>query len=155
MKHAQSQSDEPAPLRLGDLSLGERRALGSYEVSEEEMLRYARAFDPQPFHVDLDAARSSHFGGLVASGWFTVSVYTRLLVDGLLSNLDTVGSPGAEHVSWPAPLRPGVTMSGDVEVKAIRPSLADRSIGVVGLDGRGVVDGAEVLRISIAVLVRR
>ncbi len=119
------------------------------------MLRYARAFDPQAFHVDLDAARLSHFGGLVASGWFTVSVYTRLLVDGVLSHLDTVGSSGVDHVSWPAPLRPGVTMTGDVKLKAIRPSLADRAIGVVGLDGRAVVDGVEVLRISMAVLVRR
>ena len=64
-------------------------------------------FDPQPFHVDEAAAARSIYGGLIASGWHTVSLFMRLLVDGLLRDSASMGSPGVDEVRWPNPVRPG------------------------------------------------
>ena len=71
------------------------------------MLAFARRFDPQPFHVDERAAAASLFGGLAASGWFTAGLWMRAYVDGILARADGLGSPGGEHIAWPAPVFAG------------------------------------------------
>ena len=100
-----------------DMAVGATVDLGKRSVSEEEILRFAREFDPQPFHVDPEAAGKSIFGGLIASGWHTCSITMRLLVDGLLSNSSSLGSPGIEQIRWVKPVRPGDTLHAVLTVQ--------------------------------------
>jgi acyl dehydratase len=105
-------------------------------VSEEEILRFAREFDPQPFHIDPAAAQASIFGGLIASGWHTCSITMRLLVDGLLRNSSSLGSPGIEQIRWVKPVRPGDTLHAVVTLKDVRysESKPDRGTALMHID---------------------
>ena len=107
---------------LEDISVGEAHQLGSYTVTEDGIVDFARAFDPQPFHVDRAAAARSHFGGLVASGWHTASIAMRLFVDGMVGQIASLGSPGVDELRWLAPVRPGDTLSLRTEITAVTPS---------------------------------
>src|SRR5215210_2059874 len=129
-----------------DFEAGQVIELGSHEVSEEEILDFARRWDPQPFHVDPAAARDSVFGGLIASGWHTGAMWMRLYVDSLLGAASSRGSPGVEELRWLAPVRPGDTLSGRLTVLGTTPSerLADR--GTVRIRGEMVnQDGVTVM----------
>lgn len=99
-----------------DFSIGQKFELGPYTVSEEEILEFAHKYDPQYFHIDPEKAKSSMFGGLVASGWHTASIAMRLYVDKILNNAAGMGSPGIDELRWKRPLRPGDTLSGSFEV---------------------------------------
>jgi acyl dehydratase len=90
-----------------DFSPGEVTEFGDYLVTEEEILEYATRYDPQPFHVDREAAAESMFGGLIASGWMTGSIMMRLLVEHFISPVSGMGSPGVDEVRWPKPVRAG------------------------------------------------
>ncbi|HVH23244.1 MAG TPA: MaoC/PaaZ C-terminal domain-containing protein, partial [Pseudonocardia sp.] len=90
--------------------------LGTTVVDGDEMVAFARRFDPQPFHVDETAAAGSVFGGLAASGWFTAGLWMRAYVDGVLSRADGLGSPGGEEISWPAPVFAGDELRAAMEV---------------------------------------
>jgi acyl dehydratase len=90
---------------------GDVHEFGSIIVEEDEMIAFARRFDPQPFHTDPAAAKQSVFGGLIASGWYTASLAMRLLVDNYISRVASLGSPGADEVHWRKPVRPGDTLS--------------------------------------------
>ena len=105
-----------------DFVPGQVYELGSRSVSAEQIVAFAREFDPQPFHVDEAAARSSPFGGLIASGWHTCAIFTRLLVDSLLADSASMGSPGVEEVRWPKPVRPGDVLTGQAVVLEARAS---------------------------------
>jgi len=94
-----------------DFVVGEVIELGSVQVTEEAILEFAREFDPQPFHVDPDAARETPFGGLIASGWHTCSMFMRLMYDGLLADSTSQGSSGMEELRWLVPVRPGDTLA--------------------------------------------
>jgi acyl dehydratase len=80
---------------------------GSVTVSEDEIIAFARRFDPQPMHVDPEAAAAGRFGGLIASGWHTVAIATRIFVEHYLSHVASIASPGVDEIRWPAPVRPG------------------------------------------------
>jgi len=80
------------------------------EVTREHILEFAGRYDPQPFHLDEDAARESLFGGLVASGWMTASMSMRLMCDAYLLDTASLGSPGLESLKWLLPVRPGDTI---------------------------------------------
>lgn len=84
---------------------------GSATISEAEIVEFGRRFDPQPFHIDPEAAKKSPFGGLIASGWHTASLAMRLLVDHYVSRTASLGSPGVDEVRWRKPVRPGDTLS--------------------------------------------
>ena len=118
-------------LTFEDLTPGRVFELGSIEVSEEEIVEFASRFDPQPFHVDPDAGAASHFGGLVASGWHTCALFMRLLVDGVVSRTTSMGSPGMDEVRWPAPVRPGDTLTGTFTVAEARASTSKPDRGIV------------------------
>ncbi len=90
-----------------DFVVGEVIDLGSVEVTEAAILDFAEQYDPQPFHVDPEAAAESPFGGLIASGWHTCAMYMRLLCDGLLTGSSSQGASGIEELRWLAPVRPG------------------------------------------------
>ena len=90
-----------------DFAPGQVYELGSTTVTEEEIVDFARRFDPQPFHLDAEAAKDSDFGGLIASGWHTGAMWMRLYVDSLLGGGSGQGSSGIEELRWLAPVRPG------------------------------------------------
>jgi acyl dehydratase len=119
-----------------DLAPGATVDLGKKTVSEEEILRFGREFDPQPFHVDPQAARNSIFGGVIASGWHTCSIAMRLLVDGVLSHSSSLGSPGVEQIRWVKPVRPGDTLHAVLTVQEVRQSQSkpDRGTARIHID---------------------
>ena len=89
-----------------DFTKGSVAEYGPRLVSREEIIAFAAEFDPQPFHLDEDAARASMFGGLAASGWHSCSLLMRIIADGFLVNSSSMGSPGVNEVRWLAPVRP-------------------------------------------------
>jgi acyl dehydratase len=143
-------------LHLDDFSAGQVYDLGQATVSEEEITDFANRFDPQPFHVDGEAARASHFGGLIASGWHTGSIFMRLLVDGLLARCASMGSPGVDEIRWLAPVRPGDTLAARLEIEEVRPSQSRPDRGFVST--RAVLtnqDGQEVFTLRAPLMIRR
>jgi acyl dehydratase len=131
-------TDAPVPdpeVYFEDLPAGRRIALGSVVVDRDEMLAFNRRFDPQPFHVDEDAAKASLFGGLCASGWFTASLWMRCYVDALLSRSASLGSPGGDEIAWPAPVFPGDRLDATMEIVAARVSASRPQLGLITLAG--------------------
>jgi acyl dehydratase len=123
--------------------------LGSHTVTEEEIVAFARQFDPQPFHVDADAAAESVFGGLIASGWHTGAMWMRLYVDSMLGDSDARGSPGVEELRWLAPVRPGDTLSGRLIVLETMPSATRPDRGTIRIRGEMVnQDGITVMSMT-------
>ncbi|MCU4718486.1 MaoC family dehydratase [Halapricum hydrolyticum] len=106
------------PIYFEDLSVGDTETFGTYTVTREEIVEFARQYDPQPFHVDPEAAAQSPFGGLVASGWHTTAMTMRVLVDGFLARAATRGALGVDELRWYDPVRPGDTLSARSEVLA-------------------------------------
>lgn len=114
-----------------DFVVGETIELGSVEVTEEAILEFAREFDPQPFHVDPEAARETPFGGLIASGWHTCALYMRLLCDGMIADSSSQGSSGMEELRWLVPVRPGDTLTARYTVLDLRRSSTKPHRGTV------------------------
>ncbi|CAN7387214.1 MaoC family dehydratase [Pseudoduganella sp. LjRoot289] len=114
-----------------DFVEGQEIPLGSRLVTEEEIIAFATQFDPQPFHVDHDAARNSIFGGVVASGWHTCGMIMRMVVDGMLNDSSSMGSPGLDSVRWLKPVRAGDTLTVSYLTKEVRPSSSKPDRGVV------------------------
>ena len=141
---------------LDDLAPGQTYDLGRRRVSREEILTFAREYDPQPFHVDEAAAAASIYGGLIASGWHTAAVYMRLLVDGFLGRAAAMGSPGVDELRWLKPVRPGDELAGRLEILEVRPSQSrpDRGLARCGAEVLNQ-DGEPVLRFTAMVLFRR
>ena len=114
-----------------DFVAGQEIALGSRTVSEEEIIAFATQFDPQPFHVDHEAAAASMFGGVVASGWHTCSMMMRIVVDGMMASSSSMGSPGLDKVRWILPVRSGDTLSVSYLTTAVKASASKSDRGVV------------------------
>jgi len=119
-------------LYLDNLSVGLRFRSGSFLIDKQQMIDFARQFDPQPFHLDTDLAKQSIFGGLVASGWFTASISMRLLLEALPLATGTIGL-GGESMQWPNPVKAGDRLHLDGEVINIRPSRTHDDRAVVTL----------------------
>lgn len=105
-----------------DFTVGEQFEFGSYAITEQEIVDYARRYDPQPFHLDAAAGARTHFGGLVASGWMTAAVLMRMLCDHFIAPESSMGSPGLDLLRWRIPVRPGDCLSARVSVLEVRPS---------------------------------
>lgn len=118
-------------LYFEDFKAGTVFELGSVEMTRERIVAFAREFDPQPFHVDPEAAARSPFGGLIASGWHTCSVFMRLFVDGVLSKAASLGSPGVEELRWLKPVRPGDRLRARYTVASAEPSRSRADRGTV------------------------
>ena len=116
-------------LYLEDLHVGQTFTTGSITVTAEAIKAFARDYDPQPFHLDDEAARDSLFGGLAASGWHTAALSMRLLVDGLPIAGGLIGVGG--ETTWPRPTRPGDTLTVYIEVLEITPSKSRTDRGMV------------------------
>jgi acyl dehydratase len=104
---------------------------GEVAVGEEEILDFARRFDPQPMHVDPRAAASGPFGGLIASGWHTAAMAMRLVVDRYLSKTASIASPGLDELRWLRPVRPGDRLAVRVRVLEARRSRSKPDSGIV------------------------
>jgi acyl dehydratase len=116
---------------LEDYQAGLVYEFGSITVTEQEIIDFARQFDPQDFHIDPAKAAHGPYGGIIASGWHTTSVAMRLYVDHYLSHVASLGSPGVDEVRWPNPLRPGDTLKIRVAILEARPSRSKPDRGIV------------------------
>ena len=114
-----------------DFVAGQEIPLGSRTVTEEEIIAFATAFDPQPFHVDHDAAAASMYGAVIASGWHTCSMMMRMVVDGLMASSSSMGSPGLDKVRWLLPVRAGDTLTVSYLTTAVKASASKPDRGVV------------------------
>jgi acyl dehydratase len=113
--------------------MGDKREVGTRTITKQEIVDFARQFDPQSFHVDEEAARSGPFGQLVASGWHTASLCMRMLVDGLIRETATLGSPGVDELRWLKPVVPGDRLTLHAEVVDVRPSRSKPDRGSITL----------------------
>ena len=117
-------------LYLDDLHIGQRFTSGTHVVDEEQIKAFARQFDPQPFHLDNEAAKETLFSGLTASGWHTAAITARLLVEGGLPLADGIVGVGVE-LDWPNPTRPGDSLLVESEVLDVRPSRSRPDRGII------------------------
>jgi len=120
-----------APRFFEDHTTGETREFGSYRVSEEEIIEFGTRYDPQPFHVDREAAAQSPFRGLIASGWHTCAMMMRMVADFSMSKDSVMGSPGVDEIRWLKPVRPGDRLSIRQTVVSTERSKSKPDRGVV------------------------
>lgn len=114
-----------------DYAVGSVHEFGVIRVEAEEIIAFARRFDPQAFHTDPEAAQDTAFGGLIASGWHTAALMMRLLVDHYLSHVASLGSPGIDELRWIKPVRPGDELSVRVTVLEARRSRSKPDRGII------------------------
>ena len=114
-----------------DFRIGQREKIGSVVVDRDEVIEFARRYDPQPFHIDEEAARKSIYGGLIASGWHTCAMVMRLMCDSYLLESASLGSPGLENVKWLRPVRPGDTLTAYRTTEEARASSSRPDRGIV------------------------
>lgn len=145
-----------AELHLEDFSAGQTFELGEHHFTRDEILEFATVFDPQTFHIDEAAAAQSNYGGLIASGWHTGSVFMRLLVDGLLHRCASMGSPGVDELRWLAPVRPGDTLSARLEIEDVHPSKSRPDRGFITTSAVLTnQDGTDVLTLRAPLMMQR
>jgi acyl dehydratase len=140
-----------------DYTAGHVYELGTFTVSELEIIEFARRYDPQYFHVDPAKAAASQFGGIIASGWHTISLAMRLYVDGYLSHVASLASPGVDEVRWPNPVRPGDTVSILVTILETRVSRSkpDRGIVRARMEGINQRDDVVLSMLAVSIVGRR
>ncbi|MCH2496896.1 MAG: MaoC family dehydratase [Pseudomonadota bacterium] len=114
-----------------DLAIGQKQAFGRYEVTREEVIEFASKYDPQPFHLDDEAAAATHFGRLSASGWHTCAMTMAMLVENLKANRQAgLGSPGIDQLRWKKPVFPGDTLRCESVVIEKRRSGSRPEMGI-------------------------
>jgi acyl dehydratase len=116
---------------LEDFAVGQVYHSGCLRVDKEQILAFAAQFDPQPYHLDDEAARQSVFGGLAASGWHTAALTMRLLIDGEFKPAGGILGVGFDDLSWPRPVRPGDELHAQSEVLEVRPSKSRPERGMI------------------------
>jgi acyl dehydratase len=116
---------------LEDFAVGQVFETGRKRVEKDEIFAFAKEFDPQPYHLDEEAARQSPFGGLVASGWHTAAMTMRLMVDGEFKPAGGILGVGFDELSWPRAVRPGDELYVRSEVLEVRPSKSRPDRGMI------------------------
>lgn len=118
-------------LHYEDIEIGSSQSFGQYEVTREAVVAFARQFDPQPFHLDDEAAARTHFGRLSASGWHTCAMTMAMLVENMsVVQQAGLGSPGVDNLRWVKPVYPGDTLRCETEVIAKRRSQSRPEMGL-------------------------
>jgi acyl dehydratase len=137
-----------------DVQVGETMRFGRYQVTREEIAEYARQFDPQPFHLDEEAARQSIFGGLIASGWHTGAMFIRMVCEGMVPSHATAGAKGFDDLRWLKPVRPGDVLSVESEV---REKIEGRrpDVGTVKVESRISNQRGEVVMSLVSLVLYR
>ncbi len=140
-----------------DFEVGERFRSRGATMTEADIISYALAYDPQPFHIDVEAASKSAYGGLIASGQHTFGVGWRMFLQEGLFKACSMGSPGVDELRWTAPVRPGDTIYTEAEVVEKRPSGSKPDRGILRMGYRMVNQrGETVLTMSIVhILAKR
>src|SRR5437764_13776051 len=139
-----------------DLTQGDRFKSATYIVTEEEIINFAREFDPQPFHLDSTVARQTMFKGLIASGWHTAAITMRLFVQTLNFAEGAIGL-GVDELRWPNAVRPGDALQVETEIVDLRVSRSKPSHGIVLLRNVTVIQSGEIVQTmsdSAVVLLR-
>ena len=133
-------------MRFAEFREGQLIEAGPYALGEVELLEFARAYDPQWFHTDPDAAQRGRFGGLIASGWHTCGIAMRLVAEAALAGSESFASPGLAYVKWPHPVRAGDRLRLQAHVLETRVSRSQPWLGVLRWQWRLLnQDGVEVL----------
>jgi len=114
-----------------DIKVGMVREFGQKTVTLDEIIEFATKYDPQPFHIDEDAAKDSIYGGIIASGWHTAGMTMRMMVDHMINPRTSLGSPGVNNLRWLKPVRPGDTLRARTEVIATKRSKSRPNMGTV------------------------
>ena len=118
-------------LTFEDFPTGRYGTFGPRHVTRDEILAFAAEFDPQPMHLDEEAAAKSMLRGLSGSGWHLCSLMMRMMADGFITRAASLGSPGVDEVRWLSPLRPGDDLMLDVDVVEARASKSRPNLGIV------------------------
>jgi acyl dehydratase len=143
-----------ARLHFEDFTVGDHWTLRPFCLDEAEIIEFGRKWDPQPFHTDPVAARSSPFGGLVASGIHTLAAVIRAQYDDLMSGVAAVGGVGFDSLRFRGPVRPGQPLIGEIEVMETSPRRPDRGWGQVTFQLRIALEtGEELLRFDNRILI--
>jgi acyl dehydratase len=140
-----------------DLPIGKETEFGSYDVTREEVIEFARKYDPQPFHLDDEAAAKTHFGRIAASGWHTTAMTMAVIARAVVAEEQAgLGSPGIDELRWLKPVYPGdrITVRGTILDKT--PSRSKPDIGSFRTQTTVTnQDGVDVMRFTSIVLIRR
>lgn len=136
-----------------DFTVGQTFGSGQLRVDEDQIRRFASEFDPQPFHLDGEAARDTIFGGLAASGWHTAALTMRLLVDGDLKPAGGIIGAGIEELRWPRPVRPGDRLRVESEVLEVRPSKSRAEQGMIRVRSTTLNQSGEAVQVFVGNLV--
>ena len=118
-------------MKFADFHAGQVIEAGPYAVGEAEIVQFARAYDPQWFHTDVQAAAAGRFGGLIASGWHTCAIAMRLATDAALHDSESFASPGVEKIRWPNPVRPGDELRLRATVIETRRARSQPTLGIL------------------------
>jgi acyl dehydratase len=146
------QAEGTEELFFDELYVGQRFTSARYSIDEDQIKAFARQFDPQPFHLDAEAAKETLFQGLAASGWHTAAITMRLMVESGMPLAGGIIGAGAE-ISWPRPTRPGDVLQVVSEILELRPSQSrpDRGMATVRSETRN--QRGEIVQVLIAKLV--
>ena len=142
-----------SPLYLEDLAVGQKYGSGRLTVEAARVKSFAAEFDPQPFHLDEEAARGTLFRGLAASGWHTAALTMRLLVDGEFRPAGGIIGAGFDELRWPRPVRPGDELRVESEVLELRPSKSRPEQGMVKVRTTTYNQDDEAVQVSVGNLV--
>jgi len=145
------------PRYFDDFSPGDRFVSAGKTMTEGEIVAFAFTYDPQPIHLDREAAEASPYGGLIASGFQTMAVGFRLAWQTNLFSACSLGSPGLDEVRWLKPVRPGDTLRTVIEIVELRPSASkpDRGVARIRYSVIDQIDEAVMTMIAVQILARR
>jgi acyl dehydratase len=138
---------------LEDFEPGQKYGTDSLTVGTEEIQAFAAQFDPQPFHLDHDAAKKSLFGGLAASGWHTAALTMRLLVNGELKPAGGIIGAGFDEFRWPRPVRPGDVLRAESEILEVRASKSRPQQGMIKVRTTTYNQDSEPVQVFVGNLV--
>ncbi len=138
---------------LDDFAVGQTFGSGRIVIDEARIKTFAAEFDPQPFHLNAEAARKSFFGGLAASGWHTASLSMRLLVESELKPAGGIIGAGFDEFRWPRPVRPGDELRVESEVLEVRPSKSRPEQGMIKVRTTTLNQNGEAVQIFVGNLV--
>lgn len=138
---------------LEDLAVGQTFGSPRHVIDKAQILKFANEFDPQPFHLDEEAARSSLFGGLAASGWHTAAITMLLLAGSELQPAGGLIGAGFDELRWPRPVRPGDELRLHIEVLDVRPSRSRPTQGILKIRTTTLNQHDEPVQISVGNLI--
>ena len=143
-------------LTFEDFQPGHFGTFGPRHVTREEIIAFAGEYDPQPMHLDDEAAQKSMLKGLAGSGWHLCSIVMRMMFDGFIQRTESLGSPGVNELRWLAPFRPGDDLTLDVEVEDARVSRSRPETGIVTFKMRVSNGSGQALAEMVSpIIVRR